>query len=58
MDLRLKVMAVLVFVLLLVVLFIYFLTGEVFAPWFVVVLIFLFSFFFVVRIAQKQRRNR
>ena len=54
MDLRLKVMTFLVLVLLLAVLSIYFLTGDVFEPWFVVVLIFLFAVFFVVRITQNR----
>jgi len=51
-----KLMIFLFAVLLLVIVTTYLFTGEIFAVWFVVVLIILFAFFFALRIAQKQRK--
>jgi hypothetical protein len=56
MDLRMKLMLFLFSVLLLMIVTSYLLTGEIFAVWFVVVLVLLFILFFTLRIAQKQRK--
>jgi hypothetical protein len=56
MDLRMKLMLFLFSVLLLMIVTSYLLTGEIFAVWFVVVLVLLFILFFALRIAQKQRK--